>query len=397
MERFITRSNSVGKRPLEGPVDTSEWKIPKFTLPAAEQNKPVPVKTSNQFSVLRSVKPQETDVFAARLKAATTPKRKSGHIPPIILQMKPEWTHNTIKNLVLKHTKNFDLQYRSNNKIVISCYSPESHQAVKEGFQANDLAFHTFPRKDEKSYKAVIFGLPAYTEDSLAEELEILGFKDAKLRRMKLPADNNKGNDFCPPILVQLPAGSDFSKFLKIRYISNCVVQIQKYQAKNPFGTQCFRCQGFGHSSRNCNLSPRCVKCIESHPTSECPKKDRTRPAQCCNCKGDHPANFRQCIERQKYLKLIQARQDQIKATRDAKISPKIRNVDGRSWNTVVAANKTESSTTEAQSQIGTEDQTTADMLAILMTIKSIKSQFVTCNSMMDKVILILTHLGKYV
>lgn len=65
MERFITRSNSVGKRPLEGPVDTSEWKIPKFGLPASGQRKPEPVKTSNRFSVLRTSQPQEIDIFAA--------------------------------------------------------------------------------------------------------------------------------------------------------------------------------------------------------------------------------------------------------------------------------------------------------------------------------------------
>ncbi|GFU82516.1 hypothetical protein TNCV_3956631 [Trichonephila clavipes] len=40
---------------------------------------------------------------------------------------------------------------------------------------------------------------------------------------------------------------------------------------------QCFRCQGFFHSSRFCTRNPKCVKCGKPHLTWDCKKKTSTR------------------------------------------------------------------------------------------------------------------------
>lgn len=389
MERFLTRSNSIGKRPLEGPVDTSEWKIPKRTVRPSEKETSGNIKTSNRFSTLFGE--NSTGSSAQRFRDATTAKKKSGHIPPIFLEIKNDWTHEYIKTLVSRYTKQFHLLYKGKNRIAVISYTSESHQALKEGLRSENIAYHTFSRKDERMAKVVIFGLPDYMEDSLKEELETIGFKDTIVHKMRIATEKKATN---PPFMVQLPAGSDVSRFRQIKYISNCIVQIRKYHPNNVYGTQCFRCQGFGHSSKNCNLSPRCVKCTESHLTSECPKKDRNQPAKCCNCNENHPANYRQCTERMKYLKTIQVRQEQNKeAQKNVKVTLPNK-VDGRIWSNVVGANIDTSTQSPLQTN---QDQATNDMLAILMTIKSIKSQFVLCNNMMDKVILIMRHLGQYV
>ncbi|GIX70693.1 hypothetical protein CEXT_183111, partial [Caerostris extrusa] len=57
---------------------------------------------------------------------------------------------------------------------------------------------------------------------------------------------------------------------------------------------QCHRCQKFGHSSINCRLTARCVKCAQEHLTSECPTQ-RTDAPLCANCNGKHPASYRGC------------------------------------------------------------------------------------------------------
>ncbi|GFW74187.1 hypothetical protein TNCV_2523911 [Trichonephila clavipes] len=51
---------------------------------------------------------------------------------------------------------------------------------------------------------------------------------------------------------------------------------------------QCFRCQGFFHSSKYCTRNP---KCGQPHLTRSCTKTSAT----CCNCQGNHPANFTGC------------------------------------------------------------------------------------------------------
>lgn len=386
MDRFLTRSNSVGKRPLEGPIKTSEWKIPKRTARQAEHNLPEPIKTSNSFGNLPDNQSSAANCSARFRDAAT---KKTARIPPIVLDIEPTWTHEFIRTTISSHSKNFHLQYRRNNRVAVNCHTPESHQAIKDGLRTQDIAFHTYSRKDEKLFKAVIFGLPNYVEDGLSAEIASLGFENVIVRKMKVPAEKSS---YCPPFLVQLPPGADFAKFRQIRLLCNTVVQIRKYRSNNRYGTQCYRCQGFGHSSANCNLAPRCVKCTDPHLTEECPKKTRDQPAKCCNCGGNHPANFRQCKERENYLKILRERQDQLKAARTMKPPLKNNVVDGRPWNFVAAPN-----TQKATVADNAQDPATADMLAILMTIKTIKSQFLGYTNMMDKVILILTHLGKYV
>lgn len=61
-----------------------------------------------------------------------------------------------------------------------------------------------------------------------------------------------------------------------------------------------------GHSSANCNLGYRCVKCAGTHEPGNCPhntasNKD-TSTSTYVNCNSNHPANYRGC----KYLKLAQ-------------------------------------------------------------------------------------------
>lgn len=387
MERFLTRSNSVGKRPLEGPVKTSEWKIPKRTAHRAEQRPAEPIKTSNSFGNLPGNQTFASD-SSTKFRDATV-ARKTTRIPPIVLEIEPTWTHEFIRTTITSYSKNFHLQYRRNNRVAVISHTPESHQAIKDGLRAEEIAFHTYSRKDEKMFKAVIFGLPSYVEDVLLAEITSLGYENVIIRKMKVPAEKSS---FCPPFLVQLPPGANFAKFRQIRLLCNTVVQIRKYRSNNRYGTQCYRCQGFGHSSTNCNLAPRCVKCTEPHRTEDCPKKTRDQPAKCCNCGGSHPANFRQCKERENYLKILRERQDQLKAARTMKTPSKTNMVDERPWNLVASANTQKATITD-----NTQDATTSDMLAILMTIKTIKSQFIGCTSMMDKVILILTHLGQYV
>lgn len=94
-------------------------------------------------------------------------------------------------------------------------------------------------------------------------------------------------------------------------------------------------------------------------------------------------------------MELVRDKQLQSKVVNYIVQPTKTNEIDGRAWNEVT------SGATAAASSLpptnSAQDQATTDMLTILMTIKSIKSQFIACNNMMDKVILILTHLGKYV
>lgn len=209
----------------------------------------------------------------------------------------------------------------------------------------------------------------------------------------------------CPPFLAHLPAATDIARFRSIKYIGNCAVVIQKYRPNSSLGTQCFRCQNFGHASRNCNLPARCVKCIDDHASKDCPKKDRSTPAQCCNCKEEHPANYVKCAERQRYISRLKeqnnVRHPMISLTPKIQITagaPAVTAV-GKPWNQIV---KSTPRTHPLHPECVTEntqnpDETTKEILLIMTIIKNIRAEFVQCKSMIDKIALILSHLGNYV
>ena len=63
--------------------------------------------------------------------------------------------------------------------------------------------------------------------------------------------------------------------------------------------TQCFNCQSFGHSAKNCRSKQKCLICGESHSHKGCPNKEARKP-KCANCKGPHVASYKGCPEYKK-------------------------------------------------------------------------------------------------
>lgn len=412
MERYLLRSNSSGslnsKRPATENVDG--WRTPKRPAVAkhAKFDSTRDIPTHNKFQELPVDGVAKTAGNEFYLKAATKVK-KTGHIPPIIVDMKTEWTHEDLKDKISEFSNQYHLQYRNGGKVAILCHTADGHRAVKDGLRRQDASFVTFTRKDEKVPKSVIRGLPAYVEQELPDELDKIGFTGASVKPLK----SRKGLDNpCPPFLVQLPAGADITRFRQIRYLCNCVVSVSKFKPNRAYGTQCFRCQEFGHASHNCNKPPRCVKCVAPHATASCTKSDRTEPAQCCNCNEDHPANYSKCSVRLAYLDSIEKKKAlerkpvlSMMATKATLVPPILQhptltsNQRLESWPTLGSRDKTsiKNQVTIDHPTADTNDGTTKEMFEILLTLKNIKSKFAACTSWLDKVMLVLSHLGKYV
>lgn len=406
-----------------------QWQLPKKFATSKDVPKDKETETRNRFSSL-----PVDDVATEPFKKATK-KMAINHIPPILVDLLGgEWTHQNITGVIEKYEKGFHLQFKGRNRVKVQCYSAKGHQLVKEGLLKEKVVFHTFSRKDEKLPKAVLKGLPKHLQETLPAELASIGFAGATITEIKTmyPAE-------CPPLLIQLPSGTDMAKFKQIKYLSSCVVDIEKYKPNNKTGTQCFRCQGFGHSSRNCNRPARCVKCALAHPTWECQKKDREKPARCCNCQQDHPANYAQCTERLKYLQRIQSKREAMRKTTILKAEtapitmtaprpdswaniakskidrlqgfeptttafhkPEARIPEGehtKPLKSKLVTQQAQQTSTDAApvEQFHTQDFATTEMLEILNTIHSIKQEFTKCKTFMEKVILVLTHLGHYV
>lgn len=418
MDKYLSKSdtnlNNQPGTPIKRVAEDIQWRVPK--RPALRQTSSfTKIQTDNRFTGLST---EEGDDPVKNIFRPSSNAQNRARIPPIFIQLQADWTHGIITDLISKYDKNFVLQYRGNNQVAVMCKTIQSHQLIKEGLKKEDAFFFTYTRKDEKPYKAVIHGLPANIKDQISNELEQLGFRDVVVTVMKNKINVNK---VCPPYLVQLPAGTNISKFRQMKYICNCVINIRKYRSSQATtGTQCFRCQQFGHASRNCNLPARCVKCTENHHTNECSKKDRQVKATCCNCSEDHPANYRQCPERQKYLLKLQQLSDkrqQKPIPHEAIMHPKTSNIstknatsNKRTWASVVGNSSAGNESPLIQNTRITErvsiplnykpqspDKETDEILGILQAIKAIKTELKPSSTLVDKVVLVIKYLGQYV
>ena len=56
---------------------------------------------------------------------------------------------------------------------------------------------------------------------------------------------------------------------------------------------QCFNCQKFGHSARECTNAIKCLRCSQDHSVKECTVAKEI--AKCSNCGGAHATVYRGC------------------------------------------------------------------------------------------------------
>lgn len=68
--------------------------------------------------------------------------------------------------------------------------------------------------------------------------------------------------------MLSLSYGCEIIQLIKIKYLLNQKVSFEKV-AQYQDCVQRHRCQRFGHSNGNCSMKPRCLKCRESHLTTE--------------------------------------------------------------------------------------------------------------------------------
>ncbi|KAG6465819.1 hypothetical protein O3G_MSEX015414 [Manduca sexta] len=133
-------------------------------------------------------------------------------------------------------------------------------------------------------------------KEGLAEK----GIQALEVHRMHRPSRPNAPGIQYEMVLAILATADDVKRIYEIRDISGLSgFKIETPHNKGEVG-QCHNCQKYGHSSRNCRLPARCVKCLGEHGTVDCPRpKDRTlctEPPSCTNCRNSgHPANYRGC------------------------------------------------------------------------------------------------------
>ena len=145
----------------------------------------------------------------------------------------------------------------------------------------------------EKSKTLVVKGVPTeFTNDEFKQILDHNKIKHAKAERMKSRRDGRSLQMF--QIELSNPAEAEA---IISNNITNpqtgTIFKVEEFRA--PISVrQCYNCQNFGHSAKNCRAKIKCVICGEGHSHKGCPNREGKQP-KCANCKGPHVANYKGC------------------------------------------------------------------------------------------------------
>lgn len=236
------------------------------------------------------------------------------------------------------------------NKIHISTSCSDDFRDIQDTLSVNKIAFLTFALPGERSLKVLIRGIPpSYSEETVKTELVLRGFEINHTRQFL------KNGRRLPMFMTVLPNNPSSKQIFDISALFGLTVSVEPYRTSGP--SQCFACQGFGHSSAHCGHPPRCVKCGADHATKSC-SKTPDQPPKCCNCGGSHTANYRQCPS---YVAALKAKKDNPTHVQSF-MPPPPANQTNASTSTTSPANQliASTSTTPTANQIITSTSTTS-------------------------------------
>ncbi|GFT65799.1 uncharacterized protein TNCV_729341 [Trichonephila clavipes] len=212
--------------------------------------------------------------------------------PQLCLNIKKANYKSIVKNL----NKDFpDCEVKLAGKYFkIFCKTPDEHRIVTNYLEEISDEFYVIDPPDSRPLKVVIKGLPISTEiDEIQEDLTSQGFSVEKVAQLT----RSKTKSPLPIFMVELEKKSDSPDIFKMKKCCCLTVQIDAFN-RRPGVSQCYNCNLFNHSSKNCFMRTRYLKCGESHRTNECPIKEKIENPVCINCnKTGHMANWSQCEE----------------------------------------------------------------------------------------------------
>lgn len=279
----------------------------------------IPVPTSNQFDVLSDddidvdddgSNEGDDDLEPGKPKDVEQNKKQPAiHIPntpwekvvKLMNKNKCEYATKLCKSSVQLHTMN-----------------PSMFEEVKQVLKAGGVEFYTFDSPQSKPVKIVLSG---YMPEPVAALKKDLADYNITPREIKILSQKQTASGEQVLYLLFFDRGSfKIQDLRRIKNLYGYLVQWRYFAKRSNDAAQCHRCQRFGHGSRNCTLSPKCVKCGENHLTEECtlPRKTNLKEnnnaqqhkpsVKCVNCTGNHTANYRGCPARKSYLEEIEKR-----------------------------------------------------------------------------------------
>lgn len=269
---------------------------------------------TNPFAILDSN--EDTDDLAGKISRNINIKQFGGNnqsgktaqkqrVPPINITKPFKNPKEAITNIekMLNGKVTFKILKEGYSVLVESL---EAHNTLKRFLSQQKIPFYTFTTSENKPLRLVLKGVHhSYTPFEIVEDLTAKKVNVVSVQQMY-----GKGKINLDMFIVNFEQGTKLAELSKtIKYVCHQSVSWQNFIKKHT-GTQCRKCQRFGHAATNCGLEYRCVKCTDSHAPGDCPLEN-DQPATCVNCKESHPASYKKCPAYTKYVENMKKPQRQ--------------------------------------------------------------------------------------
>lgn len=267
-----------------------------------------PITTRNAFEILMNTDlskspknskqlPQNTNNRKTKSNPAkTTTKVKP---PPIKVQAVFKDPKEAMESMKTGAKEEITFHIRPSG-IDIYTQCEEDFTSIKQKLAESKTPFFTYTTKGDRPVRIVLKGVhSSFTPLEIKEELIAKNVPVTEVYPMY-----KKGKVPIDMFLVHLSKNAKVNEIKNnVKYMLNQVIRWTPYEKKN-IGTQCRKCQSFGHAATNCGMLYRCVKCTHKHDPNECPLDDNS-PPKCVNCNENHTANSKNCNVYKEYVSKI--------------------------------------------------------------------------------------------
>lgn len=326
-----------------------------------------------------------------------TPKQR---IPPITITKAFKNPKEAISNIqsMLNGKCNFKILKEG---YIVTLESLEDHSSLKQFLAQQHLPFYTYTTLDKKPLRVVLKGVHhTYSPEDIIEDLAT-----KKVNALSVQPMFGKEKLKMDMFIINLEQGTKIAELTKtIKYVCHQKISWNQF-IKKDIGTQCRKCQRFGHAASNCGLEYRCVKCPHRHAPGDCPLENN-QPATCVNCNSAHPASYKKCPVYTKYAESL--RKTQGKTGKNKSSSKNANTVTFSSNISKVNSNKSYSQALKENNQpndsksnlhfLGNEINNlfNCSLSELLYKIQSFVPEYKKANDLMTKKVMMIDFLSQF-
>ena len=229
---------------------------------------------------------------------------------------------------VLLNKSEFSVKQSDPNNYTIFTSDISAFEKAKKCLSDNKKEYYSYTPKSKKLKNVILKGINGdFTADDIMKDITELKLPDVNITKIaKITFNKKNPSQFY--FLVQLSNDSNLNELLKVNKIVYQKVRWENLKKREIY--QCRNCQRLGHSSANCSLAFRCVKCKESHEPGKCQTPKETTDKKLLYCinfeSNGHPTSYRGCP----FFKFSNSIRNNIRSHKTINNDKKIANINNR-------------------------------------------------------------------